>query len=303
MSGRRDLTAERARLRAARTEVICRDGAVLLIALGLARHGTRWGYDGHGCQCALCVGANAARGRKRREGRERRGQRGPHQKPRPELRECALDGCTEKVPLGEYVKPSMYARLRYCSEECANAGRSVALRKARATLTERRCEGCSAVYLPTRARQRFHSKSCGNRHRHDEKKRETKVCQCGCARTFERPNGLSASGWARRRFIDAEHRRRGGYHGPDAAPVDRSPLATRGAGGAEPGAARGGGRTAPRPVPSRDRRQSTTARPERGVPEPTPPIRFGQVAPRPRVEPAQRTDRPRPSFGLTRRTA
>jgi len=98
-----------------------------------------------------------------------------------------------------------------------------------------------------------------------------RACACGCGAVFvpTRRRKLTATDSCAHR-VAAQSKR---------AKRERSPLATRGTRGAEPGAARAGNRRAPRPVPPVAWR---------------PPV--------PVVEPVRRSV-PRPSFGLTRRSA
>lgn len=300
MGGRADSRAERARLRATRVPAADDDGKVRLVAVG-RRHGARRTYDVYGCECAVCRAAAAARLREyRTRKREREGRpeytpevraetarRSARRAPVPELRVCALDECDELIPLGEGMTPSTYARLRYHSTVCANLGRAATLSAQRGgNLGERQCECGCGPFLPTRATLRFASKSCANRFRYrGGPERPTKTCKCGCGQTFERPLGIGVTEWNKRRFLDAEHRKRAA------------------------GESRAGKRRAPAPVPSRDRKQKATPKP---APRPSGPPRtvFGDVAPaepfRPgRVPVIERHVRtaPRPSFGLTRRIA
>jgi len=248
---------ERARARAARVLI---DGR--LVAVRAKVHGKRSTYNNHGCQCAPCCAANAKRLRDRRAQyraehplpvRVRKPKPSPRVKPVVVPKVCAAEGCDEIVPYAPGERPSHYRRRKYHGDACRNYAKA-SNRGYRPAARECARDGCDEQFRPHRGNHRFHSHRCSVLARGPRRPRtETKMCACPCRQEFARPGGISADEWGRRKFRDAEHRRRGerkdGVH----------PLATRSAGGAAPGAARAGNRRAPRPVPSRDRLTQTAA--------------------------------------------
>ena len=229
-------------------------------------------YRSRGYHSDAC--AHAGRAKVRRE------RRVVAERSRVVLRVCELDGCEELIPCGEGVTPSDYARIRYHAAGCRDAGRAAKVRALHPPPVERDCECGCGPFLPARKTRRFASASCAMRARNRGRVRETKVCECGCATVFERPRGIAGAEWGRRRFVDAEHRRRAEQR---------------------PGEARAGKRREPRCAPSKDRKPKDQPEPPRPVfagPSPVAPWR----PPVPEVVRVERT-KPRPSFGLTRRSA
>lgn len=109
-----------------------------------------------------------------------------------------------------------------------------------------------------------------------------KPCECGCGEQIVRPAKVSDRRWALRRYLDVTHRRRAERRRERSTATD-------------------GKRQGPKVVPSRDRKP-------KAPPEERPPVFAGLApvqpwrppAPTPKV--VERTA-PRPSFGLTRRSA
>jgi hypothetical protein len=152
--------------------------------------------------------------------------------------------------------------------------------------------GAEIPYPVGMGRARYEARRRCPEHRNRPDPRPSKQCGCGCGETFDRPPNVTDRRWALRAYLDITHRRRAERR------RGRSALAN-----GEPGAARAGSRTDPRPVPSRDRKPKAppVEKVERPVfADPPPVVRWRPPAPSPkRVE---RTV-PRPSFGLTKRSA
>lgn len=166
-----------------------------------------------------------------------------------QLHRCALDGCRAWVPRVDGEHEARYRRRRYCGAEHRAEARGTkrTRRLAPWRLERRTCArvGCGEVFAPRKAAQRFHDHACSVASRTRGKPRETKTCECGCGQGFERPAGLDAAAWARRRFVDAAHRARGGWLRPGEArtgkrreprvhPKRRTRSATKTAGPASP---------------------------------------------------------------------
>lgn len=142
-----------------------------------------------------------------------------------QLHRCALPGCREWVPRIEGEHEARYRKRRYHADKCRSVAKGRAQserhRKRAAWLAEQRVcalDTCAEKFRPGKAGQRYHRHACSVLARGRGKPRETKLCTCGCGQMFERPPGVSGEAWARRRYVNAEHRRRAGWLLPSGKP-------------------------------------------------------------------------------------
>lgn len=202
--------------------------------------------------------------------------------------QCALPSCSSNVARVAGERESVYRRRRYCCDEHRLAGRRAATATWGCEVRVCGRDGCDETFTPSTKEQRYHDHPCSVLARGARVvARETKVCVCPCQEVFERPSGISAEAWARRRFVDAEHRARGSYV---STAKPKKATAT-----GEPGSSRAGRRKAPRISHAKPARRPD---PDRSV--------FGDAGPaapwRPPAPVVVRIERsaPRPRFGLSR---
>lgn len=190
---------------------------------------------------------------------------------------CKLIGCDEPVLRREGERRYEWLRRRYCSDEHVRLGmgqRAVPTWKT----TPRRCKRpeCGVEFLPKERGQAYCEHRCSTLDR-TLRERPTKQCACGCG-PFAQPPKLGGERWEARQFATkacSTRMRRQAAAEREPKPRVRKKPSSMAAG--QPGAARSGKRSAPKPVPSRDRREQAPQRPVFAGPTPETTWRPGLV--------------------------